>query len=235
MSKQVINVGTAANDGTGDTIRTAMVKSNSNFTELYDKFSPIESSTNANLSLLYCDADGKLNPISGIKFNPTTGELRFDSTGTPGGSTITVTDNNNTNLYMVEYGSASSTYPSISLSKRRGNIDAQLDCEPGDIVGSYSAFGGVSGSVYSVGSVEWLATSPTDGRNNSTFRIRTKVSGTLATRLSVDESGIIVLGGSLKFADNSVQTGASISINDLKTLVADSTDFADFKTRVAAL
>lgn len=36
MAKQTINVGTAANDGTGDTLRNAMIKVNSNFTELYD-------------------------------------------------------------------------------------------------------------------------------------------------------------------------------------------------------
>jgi plastocyanin len=36
MAKQVINVGAAANDGTGDPLRTAMQKVNLNFTELYD-------------------------------------------------------------------------------------------------------------------------------------------------------------------------------------------------------
>ena len=36
MAKQVINVGTAADDRTGDTWRSAMQKSNSNFTELFD-------------------------------------------------------------------------------------------------------------------------------------------------------------------------------------------------------
>lgn len=36
MAKQTINVGTNANDGTGDTIRSAFQKSNANFTELYD-------------------------------------------------------------------------------------------------------------------------------------------------------------------------------------------------------
>lgn len=35
MSQQTIGVGTAANDGTGDTVRSAAVKTNSNFTELY--------------------------------------------------------------------------------------------------------------------------------------------------------------------------------------------------------
>lgn len=36
MAKQVINLGNAANDGTGDKIRVAGGKINANFTELYD-------------------------------------------------------------------------------------------------------------------------------------------------------------------------------------------------------
>jgi hypothetical protein len=35
MTKQTINIGTAANDGTGDPLRTAFTKTNANFTELY--------------------------------------------------------------------------------------------------------------------------------------------------------------------------------------------------------
>lgn len=36
MAKQVINIGTTANDGTGDPLRTAFDKVNDNFTELYN-------------------------------------------------------------------------------------------------------------------------------------------------------------------------------------------------------
>jgi hypothetical protein len=36
MAKQTINIGTTANDGTGDPIRSAFDKTNDNFTELYD-------------------------------------------------------------------------------------------------------------------------------------------------------------------------------------------------------
>ncbi len=36
MAKQIIATGSAANDGTGDTLRSAGTKINSNFTELYD-------------------------------------------------------------------------------------------------------------------------------------------------------------------------------------------------------
>ena len=36
MSKEIINVGTNPNDGTGDSLRNAMIKSNNNFNEIYD-------------------------------------------------------------------------------------------------------------------------------------------------------------------------------------------------------
>ena len=36
MAKQTINIGTTANDGTGETVRSAFDKVNDNFTELYD-------------------------------------------------------------------------------------------------------------------------------------------------------------------------------------------------------
>ena len=36
MTQQILNVGSSANDGTGDTLRAAMIKTNDNFTELYN-------------------------------------------------------------------------------------------------------------------------------------------------------------------------------------------------------
>lgn len=41
MAKQTIGIGSAPNDGTGDTIRDAFDKANDNFTELYDDYLPI--------------------------------------------------------------------------------------------------------------------------------------------------------------------------------------------------
>lgn len=40
MSQQLINTGTSANDGTGDSLRTSFTKTNSNFTELYSNLLP---------------------------------------------------------------------------------------------------------------------------------------------------------------------------------------------------
>lgn len=38
MAQQTINVGSAPNDGLGDPIRTAYIKCNSNFNELYSRY-----------------------------------------------------------------------------------------------------------------------------------------------------------------------------------------------------
>jgi hypothetical protein len=55
-----------------------------------------------------------------------------------------------------------------------------------------------------------------------------------AIKMTIDNTTIKVFEN-LTFADNSVQTGASISLADLKTLVAASTSFEDFQARIAAL
>lgn len=48
MAKQTINIGTSPNDGTGDPARTAFTKANDNFTELYDKTSNVDNTSDAN-------------------------------------------------------------------------------------------------------------------------------------------------------------------------------------------
>jgi hypothetical protein len=47
MARQVINVGTVANDGSGDTLRIGAQKINSNFAELYDSFSAASAQVSA--------------------------------------------------------------------------------------------------------------------------------------------------------------------------------------------
>jgi len=51
MAKQTINLGTSANDGTGDNIRDGGTKINDNFTELYDRTDYAVNSTTTALSL----------------------------------------------------------------------------------------------------------------------------------------------------------------------------------------
>ena len=51
MAKQTIGIGTSANDGTGDPLRTAFDKCNDNFTELYDATGFVNNATTTALSL----------------------------------------------------------------------------------------------------------------------------------------------------------------------------------------
>ncbi|AWG27193.1 hypothetical protein [Flavobacterium kingsejongi] len=51
MAQQIINVGNSPNDYTGDRNRNAFIKSNSNFTELYNAISNIANENNAILSI----------------------------------------------------------------------------------------------------------------------------------------------------------------------------------------
>lgn len=61
MTKQVIGIGTTANDGTGDPLRTAFNKANQNFTELYNgampKSTPASASATGTLGTVVWDAD----------------------------------------------------------------------------------------------------------------------------------------------------------------------------------
>lgn len=60
MARQIIAVGSAGNDGTGDTLRSGAIKMNDNFEELYRDVS--------NLGVLVSDSAGGLN-LEGISFD----------------------------------------------------------------------------------------------------------------------------------------------------------------------
>lgn len=57
MAKQVINIGTTANDGTGDPLRTAFDKVNDNFTELYSDDAADVNSVNGATGVVVLDSD----------------------------------------------------------------------------------------------------------------------------------------------------------------------------------
>ena len=85
MAKQTINIGTTANDGTGDPLRTAFDKVNSNFTELYNDDAGDVNSVNAG---------------TGISVDQTTGDVTVTNTGT----LDTTTDNGATTTNSITVG-----------------------------------------------------------------------------------------------------------------------------------
>ena len=91
MAKQTINIGTTPNDGTGDALRNAFDKTNSNFTELYDgKQDELVSGTNiktVNGNSLLGSGDLVVGGSSGITVGTTSvtsgtvGRVFFEGSG----------------------------------------------------------------------------------------------------------------------------------------------------------
>lgn len=76
MAKQTINIGIRANDGKGDSLRTAFTKTNNNFTELYTSVA-----TNANTSNTYYETNQELAQNAYNKANTASlGDILFDNT-----------------------------------------------------------------------------------------------------------------------------------------------------------
>ena len=89
MAQKNINTGTLPNDHTGDTLRTAMIFIQNNFTELYT-MAPISNSVNIG------------NTTSNITANSTT--LKIGNTGTYSLANSTVVFTNTVNAYVISTG-----------------------------------------------------------------------------------------------------------------------------------
>lgn len=101
MAKQTIDVGTAANDGTGDPLRDAMVKVNANFTELYTDAFPSNtvsvgnSSVNAvinSTSMVFANASSRIS-VGNSTSNAVTNSTGFYTTHTISGANATLSTN----------------------------------------------------------------------------------------------------------------------------------------------
>jgi hypothetical protein len=81
MAKQVINTGTVPDDGTGDTLRNAFVKTNSNFDELYSNWAnnSLTGISTTDLSLTVGSASGNGN----LTYNDSTGAFVFTPADVP--------------------------------------------------------------------------------------------------------------------------------------------------------
>ena len=76
MAKQTVGLGSSANDGTGDTLRSGGTKINSNFNEIYAEFGDGSTLSNANTS-------GDILVADGTKFvnRTTSGDINISNTG----------------------------------------------------------------------------------------------------------------------------------------------------------
>ena len=112
MAIQTINIGTIANDGTGDDLREAFVKVNNNFTELANR-NP-EATTGANLG---SSGLGVFAQLSGS-------ELQFKKI--VGGNAVTLTDSAN----AITINSTATGLPSLQVFADNNNITLDANGNP---------------------------------------------------------------------------------------------------------
>ena len=76
MAQQTINIGSVADDGTGDPLRTAFTKTNDNFTELYDTVSVFDGGV-FKLPGLTSAQIANLTPVNGdMVYNSTSNKFQ---------------------------------------------------------------------------------------------------------------------------------------------------------------
>ena len=66
MAKQLVNLGSVPNDGTGDPLRTSFNKTNDNFNEIYTTFGDGSTLSAGNISANYANVAGVATVAQGI-------------------------------------------------------------------------------------------------------------------------------------------------------------------------
>ena len=157
MAREVINVGAAPNDGQGDPIRTAYIKTNNNFAELYSAIQLSPPLT------LYGSAGNKAGMIaySSTAFyycfldydgvNIIWGELPIGVTGSEivnGTSNVSVTASSNVTVSIAGVSNVAVFYASGFAVT--GNVNVSANVTTGNVSGTTGAFTNVGGTLTTV-------------------------------------------------------------------------------------
>ena len=154
MAIQTINIGTIANDGTGDDLREAFVKVNSNFTELNARST--ESTTVANLGSA---GEGVFGQISGT-------ELQFKKI--VAGTAISLAADAN----AITINSTSTGLPSVQLFADNNNITLDSNGNALTLAGGGTTTTNLSGTTLTISSVTSVQTD-TDPKLTATLNAQT--------------------------------------------------------------
>lgn len=134
MAKQTIGIGTTANDGTGDPLRTAFDKANDNFTEVYGK--PDISFANNTLTLTRADGTTDTADLSSLQDDTvrtvTAGGNTLDASETlafTAGSGISITESGGAVTITNSLGDSDTTYTAgsgLDLTNEVFSVEADL-------------------------------------------------------------------------------------------------------------
>ena len=141
MTQQVVNVGTVANDGTGDTARVAFGKVNANFSELYAL--PSGGSPAGSTNYIQYNASGAFAASIKYQWNDSANTMTF-ATGASSTTTYikaapTTTGNGNALAMVASDGSTDN-----------GSDGGNITLTAGNGVGDYSSTGSVIGGTISL-------------------------------------------------------------------------------------
>ena len=218
MAQRIINIGTSANKGNGDPIRTAFDKVNKNFTEVYSKIVAIENGT---LNVVVSDINGSVHADdSTLMIDGVSAQI----VGPVNNSSVTTTTLVATSIVGDLTGDVTGDVTGTVTGSLLGNSTGY---HTGDLTGSVFA----DDSTLLVDAVNAIIPASV-------------VSGTLSNNTTGTHTGLVIgdVTGSV-FADDSTLLVDSVNaiipgyikLSVLKTEVAASADFADFQTRIAAL
>ena len=140
MAIQTVNIGTIANDGTGDDLREAFVKVNNNFTELSNR-NP-EATTGANLG---SSGSGVFAQLNGA-------ELQFKKI--VGGNAVTLSENANT----ITINSTATGLPSLQVFADNNNITLDANGNSLTLAGGGNTTTNLVGQTITISSVTSLQT-----------------------------------------------------------------------------
>ncbi len=138
MAKQTINVGAAANDGTGDTLRAASIKINSNFTEVYATAQSAFDKANT-------ASDNTNNLTPKVQSAWDTANAAFVTANTAVSTNIDTWARDQSNTAFTQanaaFAKANTSYKRITIVNTAGNVYLNLESEI--VLCSPNAAGGI--------------------------------------------------------------------------------------------
>ncbi len=216
MAQQTINVGATANDGTGDGIRTAYIKCNDNFNELYNTTITPTSLPNGTSNVSVADSANVTISIAGsanvVNFAGSVSEFTGNITATGDisvGNSLTITQDVTIGDQLIINGSfGSNVLPDTNLTRTLGNATLRfLSMNTGtvDASGNITSGANISGAnIIATDDVIIAGNHVTTGNVTSTGNIS---GGNLIT------TGRVIATGNLVTSAQVVATGNLSALN----------------------
>jgi plastocyanin len=223
MAKQTISIGTAANDGTGDPLRTAFTKVNENFTEVYNTSNSAYSQANSN----FISAVTRLSVTNSANSSYLIDQYSGNNPTVyiSGGETISFILNNLTGHPFMIRASANGTNYNTGLT----HVSTT-----GTVLTGSNAQAQITGTLY------WKVPFDLVG---STYVYQCQVHSSMVGNIVIQQPASFVASNTTlsltqsqaAFNKANTTSNTTITIANLKSLIANSATYADFQTAIAGL